>query len=336
MRKQQEPDYLRLQRELQVGKIRPVYLFYPEEDYLAEQAAAELVKKFFPHAEAKAASAVVDGREHALTEVVAMTDTVSLFGGSRLLLVKNAPYFAKGQRLTKELLQRLLVKNHEACLVFFAPEISFTAKVVKELNARGAVFRFEPLKGYALQNWVKQQLAAQGKNISGENLTFFVERIGGDLRNAANEIAKLAAFLGEKKEVTKENIMAVCTRTIQADIFALVDAVVYGRTKEALFFLRDLLAAGEPALLILAMLIRQFRLLGEAKELLAAGENDLAGALKIHPYAAKKVSAQAAKTSMSYLKRAVELLAQCELDIKRGRIEPVLALETLIVALGAK
>ena len=188
-----------------------------------------------------------------MEEVLAMTDTVSLFGGSRLLLVKNAPYFAKAQRFDKELVGRLLVRKHEACLVFFAPELSFTAKIVKELNARGALYRFEPLKGYALQNWLKQQLAAHGKTIGGENLAFLQERIGGDLRNAASEIAKLAVYLGEEKTVTKESIAAVCTRTVQADIFALVDAAVYGRTREALLFLRDLLAAGEPALVILAI-----------------------------------------------------------------------------------
>lgn len=325
---------MRLQQELQAGLIRPVYLFYPEEDFLAEQAAAELGKKVLPESEAGAASTAVDGRELALADVVAMTDTVSLFGGRRLLLVKNAPYFAKGQQIPKELLQRLLVKKHDSCLVFFALELSFAAKIVKELDARGAVYRFEPLKGAALQNWLKLQFAAHGKTLGSEDLAFFVERSGGNLRHAANEIAKLAAFLGEEKKVTRESILAVCARTIQADIFALVDAAVYGKTSDALFFLRDLLAAGEPALLILAMLIRQFRLLGEAKELLAAGEKNLAAVLKIHPFAAQKVAVQAAKTSTAYLKRAVELLAQCELDIKRGRIEPVLALETLMVALG--
>jgi DNA polymerase-3 subunit delta len=336
----QEADYLRLRKELKEGQLRSVYVFYGDEDFLMAEAADALrLQMAVKYGEVDASR--VDGSLSPLDGVLDMVETASLFGGSRIVIVKNAPYFAKDYE-NKETHDRLLAHhtNQEAvsCVIFFATAFAKTTKTSKELSAAGAVYRFDQLKGAALTVWLRERLALTGKKAPAEVLTMFAERVGNDLRRLATELDKITTYLGDSEEMDEKSVLLATSRSIHGDIFALIEAVVYGKASKALTLLKDLLAAGEPPLRILAMLVRQFRLLGEACEQMRRGcsRDELPSRLGIHPYAAQKLAAQANKTDEDRLYRAVELLLQTDLDMKRGRIDPVLALETLVVALGQK
>ena len=318
--------------------MRPVYLFCGMEEFLQEEALIMLSAHILPQGYHDSDCIRVDGQAVPLEEVLGMADTVSLFGGSRLLIVNPAPYFNKGQKVEDTVGKRLLSgdPNQNACIIFCAPEALTTLKIVKDLSALGALYRFEPLKLAAIKSWLKDRAAGLDKTFAPGAMDLFLERTGSELRNIAMELNKLAAFTGSKREIDEQSIHAVTVRALHADIFALTDAAVLGNTPQAMTLLKDLLAAGEPALRILAMVGRQFRLLGEARDLITSGENNLVSALKLHPYAAERLALQARKTDEARIRRAVDLLVRCELDIKSGRIEAVLALETLVVALGSK
>ncbi|NLZ38485.1 MAG: DNA polymerase III subunit delta [Firmicutes bacterium] len=338
MSKRQELDANRLKHEIKTGIKRPVYLFYGQEDFLIEEAVNAVANAVLPAGRNDTSCTLLQGTETTLQEVLDMADTVSLFSSKRLIIVADAPYFAKSSGISPEQTARLLnlskKKEADAYLIFYAAEISRSLKIVKELAAAGALYRFDTLRNTAIMAWLREKMAGYGKRADTKVLQLFLAQVGTDLRTLTVELEKLVTFLGKQAEITEESIEAVCARNIQTNIFALIDAVVYGKTPQALRLLQDLLAVGEPPLRILSMLVRQFRLIGEAKELWAAGERRLAAALSLKPYAAQILSKQAQQVSATQLKYALTLLLQCELDIKQGRIEPVLALETLIVALG--
>ena len=337
-KRRQELDANRLKREIKTGIKRPVYLFCGKEDFLIEEATFTLAKSILPDGIDDISCSRLQGTEITLQEVLDMADTVSLFSHQRLLIVADAPYFARNSGISKANMSRLLNLNSkkeiDAHLIFCATEISQSFKIVKELTARGALYRFDALNNTAKMAWLREKVAEYGKRTDGSVLQLFLSQVGSDLRTLATELEKLVTFLGNQKEITEESIYAVSSRNTEANIFALIDAVVYGKTPQALVLLKDLLAIGEPPLRILSMLVRQFRLISEAKELWAAGERKLAAALSLKPYAAQVLAKHIQHINDAQLKYALELLLQCELDIKRGRIEPVLALETLIVALG--
>jgi DNA polymerase III subunit delta len=335
-----EPDYLRLKREIQAGMRRPVYIFTGSEDFLMEEAVFQVRLAMGIQAGSTDVSRV-DGMTVSLDQVLNMVETVSLFGESRFLVVKEAPYFEKGAG-EKASLERLMAyrnkKDELSCLVICAPNFARTTKEARELSADGSVYLFEPLKSGLLAIWLRERIAATGIKASKPVLDLFVERVGRDLRRLAGELDKMATYLGDNKEMDENSVMQAASRSFQGDIFALMDAVVHGRASKALYLLKDLLASGEPPLRVLAMLVRQFRLLGQARHLLqnGSGVGELPDRLGIKPYAAEILASQARLTDEERLYRAVELLLQADLDIKRGKIDQVLALETLVVALGEK
>lgn len=338
-RRDRENDYRKLRDELTAGRVRAVYAFVGEEEFLMEEAAASIRTAVL--GDDKSAVNRVSGRDAPLGQVLDMAETVSLFGGARLVVVSDAPYFA-GADKDNDAVRRLLALNTGAYsgagIIFYCSDWLATTKIAKELTASGAVYRFGPLSRQELESWLRRRLASHGKTADGYALSLLVQRVGQDMRRLAGEADKLAAYLGHRKELDETAVMEATARSLQGDIFALTDSVVSGRTSRSLSLLRDLLGAGEPPLRILAMLVRQFRMLGDCRELLESGctKDELAAHLGVPPFVADKLAVQARKADNAMLARAVDLLLQADQDIKRGRVDQFLTLEALVVALGQK
>jgi len=338
--RQSEADYLRLQKELSAEKIRGSYLFAGSEDFLMDEAVDLICDRLLPADQRASGLFRTDGREHTLEQVLDLAGTVSLFASSRVVVVPEAPYFSGEQALKDTSMERLLqpdtADKPDSVVVFFAQGVAKNNRNYKRLASAGAVYHFQPLKPAELFNWLRTRLSANGKAARQETLTLLVERVGRDLRRLASELDKLVAYLGNERELDEKSVLMATSRSLQGDIFAMTDAVIFGRTAKALTQLQDLLSSGEPPLRILAMLVRQFRLLGESLELMDAGcaPSELAARLSLHPYAAEVLARQVRQTEHSWLATCVDLLLQADLDIKRGRANQKLVLETLVIALG--
>jgi DNA polymerase-3 subunit delta len=83
------------------------------------------------------------------------------------------------------------------------------------------------------------------------------------------------------------------------------------------------------------MVIRQFRLLIQAREILDArgNQNDMARALGVHPFVAEKAAQQAARFSIDSLEFIYRRLLAIDEGVKTGQVTLDLALDTLVVEL---
>ena len=106
--KRQELDANRLKHEIKTGIKRPVYLFYGQEDFLIEEAVNAVANAVLPAGRNDTSCTLLQGTETTLQEVLDMADTVSLFSSKRLIIVADAPYFAKSSGISPEQTARLL------------------------------------------------------------------------------------------------------------------------------------------------------------------------------------------------------------------------------------
>jgi DNA polymerase-3 subunit delta len=83
------------------------------------------------------------------------------------------------------------------------------------------------------------------------------------------------------------------------------------------------------------MVIRQFRLLIQAREILdgRGNQNDVARALGVHPFVAEKATQQAARFSIESLEYIYHKLLSIDEGVKTSQITLDLALDTLVVEL---
>jgi DNA polymerase-3 subunit delta len=83
------------------------------------------------------------------------------------------------------------------------------------------------------------------------------------------------------------------------------------------------------------MVVRQFRLLIQAREILdgRGNQNDVARALGVHPFVAEKAAQQASRFSIESLESIYRKLLTVDEGVKTSQITLDLAMDTLVVEL---
>jgi DNA polymerase-3 subunit delta len=123
----------------------------------------------------------------------------------------------------------------------------------------------------------------------------------------------------------------------QGSVFDLVDALGTGNGQKAQKMLHQLLESEDPFSLW-GMVIRQFRLLLLAREVIESGgsQKEVEKALGIHSYVAQKVYDQARRFTMSALESIYHKLLKIDEGAKTGQVPLDLALDMLVVELAGK
>ncbi len=204
-----------------------------------------------------------------------------------------------------------------------------------EHDPRGKVLSFDLPRENERPQWLQRRAKRYDAEIEMQAAYELARRIGEDLTLADTELVKLATYAGDRA-ITAEDVALLTPYTPEAVIFDMVDALGKRQGKTALQLLRQMLEEGQEPLGIYGMIIRQYRLLIQMKELLEKGQTSQSAArvMGLHPFPAGKIAEQARYYSLDTLERIYRSLLDTDLDIKQGRIAPELALERLVAALA--
>lgn len=240
-------------------------------------------------------------------------------------------------------------KEALAALAAYVAELPDTACLVltekRELPEKNPVLRaaagqpwavvrkFELPKGEELVKWIMARAKAEGGTFTREAAQALAEAEH-EPRALDSEVAKLVTYAGLRRPVEVADVQALTPAGSEARVFDFVDHLGQRQGRLALRELHGLLDQEEP-LYVLGMIVRQFRLILQAKELLEGGrgERDVAQALGLHPFPAGKVCAQARPYGRAALERVYHRLLACDVEIKTGRAEPAAALDILVAEL---
>ena len=188
-----------------------------------------------------------------------------------------------------------------------------------------------------MTGWIVNEMKAQGGQIEPRAAEMLKDMVGVDTRQAGMEITKLLAYVNWQRQVKVADVEAVCIVTSQQSVFDFVDALSSGNGKQAQHLLHRLLES-EDAFSLWGMVVRQFRLLVQAREILDARgtKDDVARALGVHPFVAEKTSQQAARFSMESLESIYRKLLRIDEGVKTSQLTLELAMDTLVVELAGR
>lgn len=188
-----------------------------------------------------------------------------------------------------------------------------------------------------MPGWIINEVKNQSGQIEPQAAGKLAEMVGVDTRQAGMEIAKLLAYVNWERPVRGSDVEAVCIVTSQQSVFDFVDALSQGNGKVAQKLLHRLLENEDPFSLW-GMVVRQFRLLIQAREILdgRGNKDDVARALGVHPYVAEKTTGQAGRFSMDSLENIYHRLLNIDEQVKTSQVTLDLALDTLIVELAGR
>jgi len=182
-----------------------------------------------------------------------------------------------------------------------------------------------------MAGWIISEAQNQNGQIEPRAAAKLAEMVGVDTRQAGMEIAKLLAYVNWARPVKVEDVEAVSIVTAEPDIFSLVDALANGQAGEAQKLLHRLLDT-EDAFALWGMIIRQFRLLLQAREVIDAHGMvpDVQEALGVHPFVAEKTYAQAKHFTMISLESIYHRLLEMDEAAKTSQVTLDLALDMFV------
>ncbi len=185
--------------------------------------------------------------------------------------------------------------------------------------------------------WVLKQARKEGGMFTPAAAQALAEQVGDDTLVALQEIRKLLAYVGYRRPVEPDDVLALTAVEAHPNIFHMVDAVGRGDGRLALRLLQQLLER-EDQRKVWGMLIRQFRLLLLAREALDERRplDAVARMVGVPPFAMRKAAEQARRFTLQDLERLYRHLLLWDMRMKTGEAEWPTAMYMLIGAVTAR
>ncbi len=208
--------------------------------------------------------------------------------------------------------------------------------LLKAAEKHGKVIQSTLPKGAALEKWITNRAKSIEVKIAPDAVTILANFIGNDLRLLANELDKLAMYVGKGATIKIEDVRQLSAQVQEARIFDLTDALAQRNRKQALNILHDLLGDGEPPLKLISTITSQVRSLLLVKELAQKGMRapQIVSTLGMAPFIADKALRQVGNFSIPQLENAYRQLLATDAALKRSRLTPEMALDLLVVNFG--
>ena len=206
-----------------------------------------------------------------------------------------------------------------------------------QAGARAGVHVYNLPKRWEIPRWIESETKKLGGRIEPEAAVRLSEMVGDDTRIAAQELTKLLTYVNFARPVTLLDVERVSIVSAQGNVFELVDALGQGDGIKAQHVLHQLLEE-EEAFELWGMIIRQFRLLLQARELMDTGASipEVQKALGLHEFVAQKVTSQAKRFSLSALESIYHKLLEIDEGAKTSQVPLDLALDILVVELTGR
>jgi DNA polymerase-3 subunit delta len=184
---------------------------------------------------------------------------------------------------------------------------------------------------------VQRALEAHGKQLTDEAARLLVDLIGQEMGQLDQELAKLAAYVGDGKRIDAADVDRLVGCSREENTWKIFDAIAGGRSAEALAILDRALDQGEDPFRILGAFSMQLRRLAQAYRLTQQGRS-LGAALEelnVPPFSQRGLDQQLRHLGRRRAERLYDWLLEIDQGLKGGSQLPSrLLLERLVVGLA--
>lgn len=291
--------------------MKPLYLIFGEERFLVRREIERLKQEFGP-----AEIEILEGISPAeLAEKITMP---LLFAPKKLLWLKDF-------KLQENDSLKFALKNIPANLLVIIdspPRLDRRTTAYKMISEYAEVTEFKAIPEWeqgVVLGFIEAEARRLGKKISPENMELIVDSVGRNLGLIASEIEKLSVYLGERKEITEEDIRLMISRG-GYDAFTLSDAV-WGRDHHRAFeALKKVLEDREELFPTMGLIASQLRVILKAKLLFKRGldRRSVINNLRMGIALSNKACDRAGRFTFEELERGINALFNADIRMKSG------------------
>jgi len=308
------------------GDYKRVYLLYGEERYLvnhyAETLAATLGEPDNFDSSASAAS------------IIMAAENLPFLTDMRLVRVRDSRLFSSGRKAESEAMAAYLPQIPDTTvLIFTESDVDRRGRLYKKTVELGGAVDCETPSPQALATWLSRIFKDKGKTIDPAAANLLIRYAAHNMTTMTQEAGKLAAYTGQRPMVTTQDIEAICSPTLQTRVFDMIAAMANGRTTSALDMYHNMLLMKEQPLMIMSMIIRQFRILLMVK---AASDkhmpkSQMAKSLGLRGFILDEALSQSRRFNIEKLFKALCDCQDIDIKVKTGLINAEIGVELLIL-----
>ncbi len=315
-----------------------IYLLYGP-DELARTEALAALKASIPPDLADLNMSSLDGKKLKLDTLIGACEAFPFIAERRLVIVGDLLKHLKAGKERDEL-RAYLERLPATCDLALVESEDFDKRsavftYLKKASERGQaqVREFLPREGSDLLRWLGERARGLGVALEGPAAQRLIEYVGNEGRALANELAKLASYVGRGGKIGVQAVDLLVQDAQEQNLFAFIDELSQRRRGAALQSLRRLFEDGQAAAYILFMVARQVRILLGVKDLAnqRMRPDDIAARLGQRPFVVRKAMDQARGFSDAELTGLHDRVLELDHATKTGRIEAETALELLVV-----
>ena len=276
------------------------------------------------------------GDKAEIRDVMAELKTVSMFGDQRIVMIEDADEFVSKNRAVLEKYVTQPAKG--SMLILDVKSWPKNTKLFKLVEQHAMALECAELTGAALQKWLQKLAKDQyGKQLDRESAALIIALAGDGLNLLEQEVAKLAALVGDVDTITREDVPKVVGGWRTETTWVMLDAVRDGHPGHAIEALDKLLKSGEAPQKILGGVTFVFRKFAEATERARTGTplREAIAAAGVFSNAIGQAEAYLRRIGFERASRILQLLVEADSEMKGGsRVDPALLLERLFVRLA--
>jgi len=330
-------------KEIKQKKLQSIYLLLGREAFLMQETVQLIINAALNDEEKDFNLSIYDMEETSIDTAIEDAETLPFMGEKRVVILKN-PFFLTSEK-KKEKVEHKLDKLEQylnspapyTILLFVAPyeKLDERKKITKLLKKQSIVLEMNSLSEKDTIEWITELAEQEVVYFSKEAIDELMVLTAGDLMILNQELKKISTYVGEGGQVSPDIIRLLVPRTLEQNIFELIDNVIHRRSSEALRIFYDLLKNNEEPIKILSLLVNQFRLILQVKELSGTGygQQQIANTVKVHPFRVKLALQQAKLFSSDELANILLELAEADYQMKTGKKDKQLVLELFLLKL---
>ena len=280
-----------------------------------------------------------EGKNYSLSQVDEAIEALPVMADKKLLLFTDSGIFKPDARTGAKTEYREYWATRfkdipdYVSLIFDESEVDKRSALLKFADKEGACVEFAFMSEEEMVRWTQRLFANLGKTISPADARYINEITQSGMMAVRREAEKLAAYSGERTEITRADIDLLVMPAIEGKVFDMVAAMLRKDAETAMKLLEDLFALKTDANQILAAVIYNADKLLQTKVLLERGadKGQIMSKLKISPFAASKFMKDSAKYSIEQLKILVNRLAETDGYIKSNSMDNSVLVSLLVL-----
>ncbi len=246
-----------------------------------------------------------------IEEIIGNANTYSIFGESKLIIVKNC------EKLKKDnisLIENFIKSPPGDCYMVLYSNEANKPKIKKHDNLLTKIFK----SADQIEKRIIKEAELLGIKLTPRAALELQKLIGDDLKTISNELIKISHYFINKDVIDDKDIQGFIEKRSHEDIFKLINSIAGKDRKSAINVLNELKSINYDPVSIVSTLSWRFRQIWHLKELSGSGisENEVIKELKVSSGALYYLKKQSGNFSFKSLTLSMKLLSKLDREIK--------------------